>query len=65
MWGWRNQVKGDDVGVALMHHFYTEVGSVDHLSPGGDHLALGIKDRLIGIEAVQVEGHPADAQTLE
>ncbi len=53
------------MGVALMHHFYTEVGSVDHLSPGGDHLALGIKDRLIGIEAVQVEGHPADAQTLE
>ena len=29
------------------------------------HLALGIKDRLVGVEAVQVEGHRADAQTLE
>ena len=29
------------------------------------HFALGIKDRLVGVEAVQVEGHRADAQTLE
>jgi hypothetical protein len=60
-----SQVKRDVVGVALVHHLHTQVGTVDHLSPGGDHLALGIKDLLVGVEAVQVEGHPADAKTLE
>jgi len=54
--GCLSQVNGDVVGAALVHHFHTEVGTVDHLSPGEDHLALGIKNRLVGVEAVQVEG---------
>jgi hypothetical protein len=53
------------VGVALVHHFHAQVGTVNYLSPGGDHLALGIRDRLVGVEAVQVEGHGAYAKTLE
>jgi hypothetical protein len=46
-------------------HVHAEVGTLDHLSPGGDRLALGIKDRLVGVETVRVEGHRADDQTLE
>ena len=61
----RSQVKRDVVGVVLEHHLHTQIGTVDHLSPGGDHHALGIKDRLVGVEAVQVEGHRAYAKTLE
>ena len=43
------------MSVALVHHFHTEVGAVQHVSPGVQHTTLGIQDRLVEVEAVQVE----------
>ncbi len=52
-----SQVEGEVVSVALVHDFHAEVGAVQHISPGVDHLALGIQDGLVEVETVQVEGH--------
>ena len=50
------------MSVALVHHFHTEVGAVQHVGPGVQHTTLGIQDRLVEVEAVQVERHRAHAQ---
>ena len=52
-----SQVEGEVVSVALMHHFHAEAGTVQHISPGVQDAALTIKDGLVEVEAVQVEGH--------
>merc|ERR1712159_953521 len=56
-----SQVEGEVVSVALVHHFHAEVGAVQHISPGVQDAALTIKDGLVEVETVQVEGHGADA----
>merc|ERR1712100_44250 len=53
---------GEVVSIALVHHFHAEVGAVQNISPGVQNTALSIKDGLVEVEAVQVEGHGADAQ---
>merc|ERR1712100_1011410 len=53
---------GEVVSVALVHDFHAEVGAVQNISPGVQNTALSIKDGLVEVEAVQVEGHGADAQ---
>merc|ERR1712023_209094 len=53
---------GEVVSVALVHHFHAEVGAVQHISPSVQDAALTIQDGLVEVEAVQVEGHGADAQ---
>ena len=45
-------------------HFHTEVGAVQHVSPGIQHTALGIQDRLVEVEAVRVERHGANARAV-
>merc|ERR1711991_314430 len=53
---------GEVVSVALVHHFHAEVGAVQHISPGVQDAALTIKDGLVEIETVQVEGHGGHAE---
>merc|ERR1712005_17947 len=53
---------GEVVSVALVHHFHTEVGAVQHISPGVQDAALTIKDGLVEVETVQVEGHGGHAE---
>merc|ERR1712178_126203 len=53
---------GEVVSVALMHHFHAEVGTVEDVGPGVQNTALSIKDGLVEVEAVQVEGHGAHAE---
>merc|ERR1712054_340387 len=53
---------GEVVSVALMHHFHAEVGTVEDVGPGVQNTALSIKDGLVEVEAVQVEGHGGHAQ---
>ena len=50
------------MSVALVHHFHAEAGTVEDVSPGVQHTALGIQDGLVEVEAVQVEGHGAHAE---
>ena len=52
-----SQVEGEVVSVALVHDFHAEVGAVQHISPGVQDAALTIKDGLVEVETVQVEGH--------
>merc|ERR1712100_552997 len=53
---------GEVVSIALVHHFHAEVGAVQHISPGVQDAALTIKDGLVEVETVQVEGHGRHAQ---
>ena len=53
------------MSVALVLHFHAEVGAVQHISPGVQDAALTIQDGLVEVEAVQVEGHGADAHGRE
>merc|ERR1712100_1015937 len=53
---------GEVVSVALVHHFHAEVGTVEDVGPGVQNTALSIKDGLVEVEAVQVEGHGGHAQ---
>ena len=48
-----------------MHHLHAKVGTVDDISPSGDHLALGVQDGLVEVEAIQVKRHRADAEAGE
>ena len=50
------------MSVALVHHFHAEVGAVQHISPGVQDAALTIKDGLVEVETVQVEGHGGHAE---
>ena len=45
------------MSVALVHHFHAKTSSVKNVGPGVQDAALTIKDRLVEVEAVQVEGH--------
>merc|ERR1712054_589593 len=56
---------GEVVSVALMHHFHAEVGTVEDVGPGVQNTALSIKDGLVEVEAVQVEGHGGHAEGSE
>ena len=49
------------MSVALVHHFHAEAGTVQHVRPGAHDAALTIKDGLVEVEAVQVEGHGRNA----
>merc|ERR1712022_35542 len=53
---------GEVVSVALVHHFHAEAGTVQHVGPGVQDAALTIKDGLVEVEAVQVEGHGRHAK---
>src|SRR6476469_2297628 len=57
-----SQVEGEVVSVALVHHFHTQVRTVQHVCPGANHLTLRVDDGLVEVEPVQVERHGADAQ---
>ncbi len=59
------QVEGEVVGIALVHHFHAEAGTVEDVGPGVDHPALVVEDRLVEVEAIQVEGHRANAEGSE
>jgi hypothetical protein len=48
------------MSVALVHHFHAESGTVQHVGPGVQDAALTIKDGLVEVEAVQVDGDSAD-----
>ena len=51
------QVEGEVMSVALVHHFHAEAGTVQHVGPGVQDATLTIKDGLVEVEAVEVEGH--------
>ena len=53
------------MSITLVHDFHAEVGAVQHISPGVQNFALTIKDGLVEVETVQVEGHGADAHGRE
>src|SRR6476469_580296 len=57
-----SQVEGEVVSVALVHHFHTQVRTVQYVCPGANHLTLRVDDGLVEVEPVQVERHGADAQ---
>ena len=50
------------MSIALVHYFHTQTSAVQDVSPGVQHTALGIQDRLVEVETVQVEGHRAHAK---
>ena len=56
-WTQQQPGRGEVVSVALVHHFHAEAGTVQHIRPGVQDAALTIKDGLVEVEAVQVEGH--------
>ena len=60
-----SQIQREVVRIALVHHFHAQVRTVDHVCPGVDDATLRIQDRLVEVEAVQVERHRADAQCRE
>ena len=45
------------MSVALVHDFHAEASTVQHVGPGVQDAALTIKDGLVEVEAVEVEGH--------
>ena len=45
--------------------FYAKAGTVQHISPDVQNAALTIQNGLVAVEAVQVEGHGADAHGRE
>ena len=51
--------------ISLVHDFHAKTSTVKNISPGVDHMTLVVNDRLVEVEAVQVEGHGADAQGSE
>ena len=53
------------MSVALVHYFHTKSSSVKDVSPGVNHSVLRVHDGLVEVEAVQVEGHGADAHGCE
>ena len=50
------------MSVTLMHDFHAQTSAVEYVCPGVEHTTLTIKDGLVEVETVQVEGHGADAQ---
>ena len=54
------EIKGEVVGITLMHDLHAKIGTVDNVGPGVDDTSLGIDNRLVEIKAVEVEGHGGD-----
>ena len=50
------------MSVTLVHYFHTQVSSVKNVCPGVQDTTLTIKDGLVEVEAVQVEGHGRHAK---
>ena len=50
------------MGVALVHGFNAEIAAVENIGPGWDHAALMIKNRVVEVEAVEVEGKAGHRQ---
>ena len=50
------------MSIALVHYFHTQTSAVQDVSPGVQHTALGIQDRLVEVETVEVEGHRGHAE---
>jgi hypothetical protein len=48
--------------IAFVHHFHAETDTVEHVGPGVGQPTLIIKNGLVEVEAVQVEGDGADDQ---
>ena len=48
--------------IALVHYFHTQTSAVQNICPGVHHTALAVKDRLVEVETIQVEGHRAHAK---
>ncbi len=53
------------MSITLVHHFHTQVGPVEDVSPGRNNPTLRVHNRLVEVEPVQVERHRADAQCRE
>ena len=53
------------MGIALVHHLHTKIGAVDDVCPGIDDTALGVHDRLVEIESIEVECHSRNAHSCE
>ena len=45
------------MGIAFVHYFKTDVGSVQYIRPGADYATLAIQNGLVEVETVQVERH--------
>ena len=50
------------MSIALVHDFHAQVCSVKNVCPGVQDTTLTIKDGLVEVETVQVEGHGAHAK---
>ena len=53
------------MGIALVHHFKTEVRTVEDVSPGVDDTTLAVQYRLVEVETIQVERHRGHTQSGE
>ena len=51
------------MSVTLVHHFHTQTSTVEHICPGVDHFALGLNNRLVEVETVEVECHGGHTQS--
>ena len=56
------QVLRKIVGISFMHDFHSESSAVEHVGPGVQNSSLSVDDRLVEVEAVEVEGHGANAE---
>ena len=56
------QVKREIMSVTLVHHFHSEVSTVEDVSPSVKNSTLSIKDGLVEVETIQVECHRAHAK---
>ena len=59
------KVEWEVVCVTLVHHFHTQVGTVQNISPGVEDTTLRVNDRLVEVETVQVECHGANTKSSE
>ena len=59
------QVQREVVSVTLVHNFHAQVSTVEHVCPSVKDTTLTIKDGLVEVEAVQVEGHGGHTQCSE
>ena len=53
------------MSITLVHNFHTKTSTVQNVCPGVDNFSLGLNDRLVEVETVEVERHSADAKSSE
>jgi len=53
------------VCITFVHHFHPDTSAVEHICPGADNATLRIKDRLVEVKTIEVEGHGAHAHCGE